>query len=147
MKVSPQDIRPEDCPEPYWHETHRYCPCCMWTENYGKPVKRPITAEVKVPEDRMLYEVGDALTIGHGVALALRDYATAGGDLQEWAASAEPYELDEGSGIRVVVNGFSIDETVPDPVALAALGQAASTARAPEVAAIATRYNELKGTA
>ena len=34
-----------------------------------------------------------------------------------------------------------------DMAALAALGQAASTAHAPEVAAIAARYNELKGTA
>jgi len=25
-------IRPEDCPEPGWHETHRYCPACSWTE-------------------------------------------------------------------------------------------------------------------
>lgn len=25
-------IRPEDCPEPGWHETHRYCPVCTWTE-------------------------------------------------------------------------------------------------------------------
>lgn len=20
------------CPEPFWHETHRYCPVCPWTE-------------------------------------------------------------------------------------------------------------------
>ncbi len=25
-------IAPEDCPEPFWHETHRYCPVCTWTE-------------------------------------------------------------------------------------------------------------------
>lgn len=25
-------VRPEDCPEPQWHDTHRYCPCCSWTE-------------------------------------------------------------------------------------------------------------------
>lgn len=25
-------IKPEDCPEPFWHETHRYCPACSWTE-------------------------------------------------------------------------------------------------------------------
>ena len=25
-------IRPEDCPEPFWHETHRYCPVCAWVE-------------------------------------------------------------------------------------------------------------------
>ena len=24
------------CPEPGWHETHRYCPCCPWTENVGR---------------------------------------------------------------------------------------------------------------
>ncbi len=26
-------IKPEDCPEPYWHETHRLCPICTWTES------------------------------------------------------------------------------------------------------------------
>lgn len=25
-------IKPEDCPEPYWHETHRYCPACSYAE-------------------------------------------------------------------------------------------------------------------
>ncbi len=27
-----EPIKPEDCPEPFWHETHRYCPVCTWTE-------------------------------------------------------------------------------------------------------------------
>jgi hypothetical protein len=30
-------IAPEDCPEPFWHETHRYCPICTWTEDQDKP--------------------------------------------------------------------------------------------------------------
>ncbi len=25
-------VRPEDCPEPFWHETYRYCLACSWTE-------------------------------------------------------------------------------------------------------------------
>lgn len=29
--MSRKPIAPEDCPEPYWHETHRYCPVCTWT--------------------------------------------------------------------------------------------------------------------
>lgn len=33
-----EPIAPEDCPEPGWHETHRYCPICSWTEGYGKPL-------------------------------------------------------------------------------------------------------------
>ena len=41
---------------------------------------------------------------------------------------------------------FRFEQFDADMAALAALGQAASTARAPEVAAIAARYNELKGT-
>ena len=24
------------CPEPGWHETHRYCPICPWTEDLGR---------------------------------------------------------------------------------------------------------------
>ena len=23
---------PENCPEPFWHETHMYCPCCTWVQ-------------------------------------------------------------------------------------------------------------------
>lgn len=32
-------IAPADCPEPYWHQTHRYCPVCTWTEADDKPKK------------------------------------------------------------------------------------------------------------
>jgi len=35
--MSRPPVAVEDCPEPYWHETHRYCPACVWTEDYGKP--------------------------------------------------------------------------------------------------------------
>lgn len=34
--MNPQDITPEDCSEPFWHDTHRYCPACSWTEDYDK---------------------------------------------------------------------------------------------------------------
>lgn len=27
---SREPIAPEDCPEPFWHETHYYCPVCTW---------------------------------------------------------------------------------------------------------------------
>ena len=32
--MSAPDTRPspENCPEPFWHNTHRYCPVCTWTE-------------------------------------------------------------------------------------------------------------------
>jgi len=45
-------IAPEDCPEPGWHETRRYCPTCTWTENYGKPPVPPtrITARFFVQQ-------------------------------------------------------------------------------------------------
>lgn len=29
-EVQTSDVRPEDCPEPGWHETHHYCPACSW---------------------------------------------------------------------------------------------------------------------
>lgn len=28
----PEQIDPEDCPTPSYHETHRYCPSCSWVE-------------------------------------------------------------------------------------------------------------------
>lgn len=112
----PREIKPQDCPEPQNHDVFRYCPACSWTEDYGKPVKRPITVEVKVPETEMTYSVGDSLTLGRAVAQALRDYASAGGDLVTWTLTAEGYELNEGTGVRLTVTGLSIDEVVPDPV-------------------------------
>lgn len=32
---------PENCPEPFWHRTHRYCPVCTWTETSNAPVTHP----------------------------------------------------------------------------------------------------------
>jgi len=29
--MDPSTIKPEDCPDPGWHQTHYYCPCCSWT--------------------------------------------------------------------------------------------------------------------
>jgi len=43
------EIAPEDCPEPWWHETHLYCPVCTWTESQGKPA---------TPEEAALQAVG-----------------------------------------------------------------------------------------
>lgn len=31
-KASAAGVPPEECPEPPWHETHRYCPRCTWYE-------------------------------------------------------------------------------------------------------------------
>lgn len=33
MARKPNEIPSDECPEPGWHETHRYCPCCSWTED------------------------------------------------------------------------------------------------------------------
>lgn len=32
MAQEQMEIDPKDCPEPFWHDTHRYCPACSWTE-------------------------------------------------------------------------------------------------------------------
>jgi hypothetical protein len=39
-------IRPEECPEPFWHETHRYCPACSWVEPQEGPDRLTAAAEV-----------------------------------------------------------------------------------------------------
>jgi hypothetical protein len=33
----PPVIAPENCPEPFWHETHMYCPVCTWQEAQPEP--------------------------------------------------------------------------------------------------------------
>lgn len=33
---------PENCPEPFWHDTHRYCPACSWTEPQEAPKHSPV---------------------------------------------------------------------------------------------------------
>ena len=35
---------PENCPEPWWHETHRYCPVCTWIEPQEKPTREQLVA-------------------------------------------------------------------------------------------------------
>ena len=30
--MTDQRPAPEQCPEPFWHKTHRYCPVCTWQE-------------------------------------------------------------------------------------------------------------------
>ncbi len=47
--TAPNDTRPEDCPEPGWHETHRYCPCCTWTD--GTPTGTATPMRLHVAED------------------------------------------------------------------------------------------------
>jgi len=48
-----EQIAPEDCPEPFWHVTHRYCPVCTWTERYdgdgGDVVSPTLIGPVVVP--------------------------------------------------------------------------------------------------
>ena len=34
------EIAPENCPEPFWHETHRYCPVCTWTAAQEEPQRK-----------------------------------------------------------------------------------------------------------
>jgi len=29
-------IEPKDCPTPEYHQTHRYCPSCTWTEDHAE---------------------------------------------------------------------------------------------------------------
>ena len=40
----PTQTPPEDCPEPFWHETHHYCPCCSWVSPEAQ--KRELEAAV-----------------------------------------------------------------------------------------------------
>lgn len=35
-----EPIKPEDCPEPQWHKTHRYCPICSWVETPDREARR-----------------------------------------------------------------------------------------------------------
>jgi hypothetical protein len=55
MSQHPSQVKPEDCPEPFWHETHRYCPQCSWTEEPDLPTVedagRAIAAELDAERD------------------------------------------------------------------------------------------------
>lgn len=42
-------IMPEDCPEPHWHQTHRYCPACSWTEKYVPTVDLDAFLDETIP--------------------------------------------------------------------------------------------------
>jgi hypothetical protein len=48
------EIAPEDCPEPGWHETHRYCPVCTWREEPTSIAESAIAEPAWESERRML---------------------------------------------------------------------------------------------
>lgn len=50
------DRHPEDCPTPIFHETHRYCPLCSWTEV-------PIPPDSSLRE-QLRYELTDVADCG-----------------------------------------------------------------------------------
>lgn len=53
-----QTIDPADCPEPFWHETHRYCPRCSWKE--ASPVTGETEGRIAAAYDAHWKEPGSA---------------------------------------------------------------------------------------
>lgn len=41
------EIAPENCPEPFWHETHRYCPVCTWTAAQEEPPRKEVVGRLE----------------------------------------------------------------------------------------------------
>lgn len=64
-------VEPKDCPTPQYHETHRYCPSCSWTEDYAED---QLAVAIDAKE---CYAVGVLIgvaqhTTSEGLALAYR---------------------------------------------------------------------------
>lgn len=60
---------PENCPEPFWHETHMYCPACTWVAQDSvlpTQARRDAVVDVLIAQVRALVKVtrlgGDANT-------------------------------------------------------------------------------------
>lgn len=51
-------IAPEDCPEPFWHETHLYCPVCSWQE---EPEEEPVSPSLRAAVVEVLLDHQAAL--------------------------------------------------------------------------------------
>jgi hypothetical protein len=73
------------CPEPGNHDRFRYCPCCPWTEDFGR--KEPngafVEGVIAAAIDRLEYYQNGNISGAHGNALACRENALAITKLQE----------------------------------------------------------------
>jgi hypothetical protein len=76
---------PENCPEPYWHQTHRYCPACTWTEEYDMPAE--VTELGEDGESWMVTHANDT----PGALAAVLEYERAAGN----RSVAEMVELED----------------------------------------------------
>lgn len=54
-------VLPENCPTPEYHETHRYCPSCSWTEDYE--------------EDQQAQAIDEKECYGVGVQVSVAQHA------------------------------------------------------------------------
>jgi hypothetical protein len=87
--VTRVEIEVAACPTPYYHETHRYCPSCPWTEG---PLEPP-TARELLEEWEAASEVGwsRSLSVGEAriVLAALAEAERERGRLREALDAAE----------------------------------------------------------
>ncbi len=56
-RFTPVNEEVENCPQPYWHKTHRYCPACPWTENYDKVCDKPTKNHARIKDVGGLHDV------------------------------------------------------------------------------------------
>lgn len=125
-----QDRMIADCPTPIYHETHRYCPSCPWTEDYGKPTNRyqvPLLLNVDAGDaDQARRLVGDAVKRWSGCIGELRpiDEAREAAGAQEVAETIHGMHvawLDAAEVRGELRGGVALGKPCDDCVALARL--------------------------
>lgn len=83
----------------------------MVTANTPNPTDeelRSVTVDISIPETEFEYDDADALVMGKAIGQALLTYSQYGGNLNNWTARPEPYELDSGTGIRIYIEGVTL---------------------------------------
>lgn len=74
-----------------------------------KETGRPVNVDISIPETEFEYNHADALVMGKAIGQALLTYSQNGGNLEKWTARPEPYELDSGTGVRIYIEGVTLD--------------------------------------
>lgn len=76
------------CQEPYWHETHKYCPVCPWTENGPPEAHQKKIAKQHETADEFIRMVVDGY-----VSDVIQKYERQG--REDWLAKAESGRKDQ----------------------------------------------------
>lgn len=70
---------------------------------------KPITINIEIPEEQFTYNESDLWVIVAAIEEVLIKYQEQGGNINTWTMRAEEVELHEWDGIRLILEGESLE--------------------------------------